>query len=98
MNFNSFDINLDNAGQLNTNGTETTTNPANTLVIGNETTTNPQSLSVSGQDDNWFRQLTGDTKTIIVLAVALVVTFGACLALFLQIFKEKGYKKGKNYR
>lgn len=98
MNFNSFDINLDNAGQLNTNGTETTTNPANTLVIGNETTTNPQSLSVSGQEDNWFRQLTGDTKTIIVLVVALVVTFGACLALFLQIFKEKGYKKGKNYR
>ena len=98
MNFNSFDINLDNAGQLNTNGTETTTNPANTLVIGNETTTNPQSLSVSGQEDNWFRQLTGDTKTIIVLALALVVTFGACLALFLQIFKEKGYKKGKNYR
>lgn len=96
LNFNSFTIDPGTL-QLNTPAAETTTTPANTVVIPNEQQSYPTAAPVTDEEGNWFTNLIGDTKTVIVLVVVLVAAFGVCLALFLQIFKEKGKggKKGK---
>lgn len=93
LNFNSFTVQPGNL-QLTTPQAETTTTPANTLVITDEQQSVPTYAPIQDDEGNWFTDLISDTKTVVVLAVVLVAAFGVCLALFLQIFKEKG-KTGK---
>ena len=90
-----FNINVGNLNniQIDTSGLETTTSPANQVVVGEQTqTTYP---AVTDDDSNWFSDLMGDTTTVVVLIAVLIVTFGVCLVLFMKILQNRGENGNK---
>lgn len=91
-----FNINVDylNSLQPNPQIPEPPTNQANQLVIGDDQIQYPQ-VSVDDEAD-WFSEFMGDTPTVIIFVVVLVLTFGVCLLLFMKLLKPRDDKKGKN--
>lgn len=74
---------------------ESSSNPANQIVVGNNNNNN-SSLNISGSKGNWFTSLMSDTKSVVVIVVALVAAFSICLVLFLKLLKGREDTVGKN--
>lgn len=86
-----------NIGNLNVNMNNKpilSIKPADTVVLPDDQIKYPEEPDII-DSPNWFEELIGDTATVVVLIVVMIVTFGVCLALFLKLFSEKNGKNKK---
>lgn len=69
--------------------------PANEIIVNNGAQNNPYAAVNNGSGGgNWFKALISDTKTVVVLIIAVAASFAVCFVLFSQIIKERN-KNGK---
>ena len=90
-----FNVNVDylNSLQPDPNVQEKPIYQANQLVIDDNQANYPQDDVVD--DSNWLESFMGDTASVAILAVVLVVVFAGCLVLFMKLLKPNGEKKDK---
>lgn len=97
LNFNANDLN--NSLSLNLDGLPQQSTPAPNVVIDNNPIEQPNTITIK-KSEHWLTELISDPKIVCVIAVALIITFGACFMLFNQILKlppkrRKSYEKRK---
>ena len=90
-----FNVNVDylNSLQPDPNVQEKPIYQANQLVIDDNQANYPQDDVVD--DSNWLESFMGDTASVAILAVVLIVVFAGCLVLFMKLLKPNGEKKDK---
>lgn len=87
LNFSSISL---SPGDLNIgNPAESASNPASEIIVGENNGNLSINPPVQNNGGNWFTDLIGDTKSVVVIVVSLVVAFAACLFLFTKLLKGK---------
>lgn len=98
MNFASISLSPGDLSPAIGNPAESADKPASEIIVGDNNGNLVMNTPVQNNNGNWFTELMGDTKSVIVIVVALIAAFAACLFLFTKLLNGKEAVGGRTMR